>query len=356
MARIGYIDEDQWQAFLKQLPEVSGALHTVSVKTGLPTIVMQDIVFGSMTIITESSSEPGFRIVVQTMASPPRRLFVVKEDGVFKILTAGDDSAAAGNAALYLLHHNREAEARSLLNWKREQMQSGDGDDPLGGNLFPRFWPSGDKGPDGIEVAAAALVVGAENASNLIPHLVSLRGKTSSNQVGNDLDFLLATIYLQAGDGPNAKRVTQQLLQQYPQSPTAIRLAGSADGLMKDWTGWTAMLDSRLSMRPADSHLLEQKARESEAEGNYLLARKSLRILLDSGKASVADYNAYAWLSLFTDSVDTQATEAAEQANRLSAIPVFATLHTLACIYAVQGRITEARQLLLQAYVSGKPC
>lgn len=356
VSQIGFADDTQRQAFLKQFREAAAALHTLSVKTGLPRIVMQDIVFGSMNIVIEPNSEPGFRIVVQVMASPPQPLFVLAEDGEFKVLAAGNDSVAAGNAALYLLHHNREPEARSLLNWKRDQVQRGGGDDPLGGNLFARFWKNGDKGTDAVEAAAAALLAGHADVSSLIPHLVSLRNSASSSRpqadklaAETDYDLLLTTIYLQAEDGPNAKLTSEQLLRQYPQSPTAIRLVGSADGLTQDWTGWTTLLDSRLATQPGDVNLLRQKAEEAEAEGKYPLAQKSLRTLLDSGKASSADFNTYAWLSLFSNQVDAQATEAAEQANRLTAGSGFAALHTLACIYAVQGRTTEARQLLLQA-------
>jgi tetratricopeptide (TPR) repeat protein len=74
---------------------------------------------------------------------------------------------------------------------------------------------------------------------------------------------------------------------------------------------------------------------------------------LDSGHALAVDYNAYAWLSLFSGTADSEAVEAAQQANLLSNGSSFAVLHTLACIYAAQSKTTEARQFLLQAMSSG---
>jgi tetratricopeptide (TPR) repeat protein len=114
------------------------------------------------------------------------------------------------------------------------------------------------------------------------------------------------------------------------------------------------MLQSRLAKRPNDRNLLVQMVEEAEAEGDFLRARKNLRTLLDSGHALAVDYNAFAWLSLFGGTADAKAVEAAQQANLLSNGDGFAELHTLACIYAAQGKTTEARQLLLQAMSSGK--
>jgi tetratricopeptide (TPR) repeat protein len=68
---------------------------------------------------------------------------------------------------------------------------------------------------------------------------------------------------------------------------------------------------------------------------------------MDAGKATGTDYNSFAWLSLFDDHVDAKAIEAAQQANSLTKNTSFAELHTLACLYAAQGKTTEARQLLL---------
>lgn len=355
VSRHAFADEEEWQSFLKRSREAAGTLRTSSIKSGLPLVVMQDIVLGTMKIIAEPSGGPGYRIVVQTLGSRPRRSFVVKEDGGFKLVAGADSgSAAIGNEALYLLRHGDEAEARSLLDWRRDQVEKGGGDNPLGGVLFAQFWTSGQsQGAEGIETAAASLLTESAGSAGLLPRLVAMREKASSALARANLNLLLASIYLRAGDGPNAKLLTQKLLEQYPDSPTAIRLAGRVDDLVKDWPAWRAMLDSRLAKRPNDRTLLEQQAEEAEAEGDFVRARRSLRVVVDSGLALAADYNMYAWLSLFHGTVDAQALDAAQQANLLTQNMSFATLHTLACVYAAQGKTTEARQLLLQAMSSG---
>jgi tetratricopeptide (TPR) repeat protein len=301
ISRHAFADEDEWQSFLKKSREAVGMLRALSIKTGLPLVVMQDIVLGTMKIIAEPDDGSGYRIVVQTLGSTPKRFFVVKEAGVFKLVAGDSDSTAIGNEALYLLHHGEEAEARSLLDWRRESVEKGHGDDPLSGVLFAQFWNSGQsKEADAIETAAASLLTESSSSVALLPRLIAIRDKASTDQARTNLELLLAHIYLHAEDGPNAKLLTQKLLDQYPDSTTAVRLAGLADRLVKDWPAWNSMLASRLAQKPNDRNLLAQQAEEAESEGDFIRARKSLRLLLDSGRALADDYNTYAWLSLFS--------------------------------------------------------
>jgi hypothetical protein len=51
---------------------------------------------------------------------------------------------------------------------------------------------------------------------------------------------------------------------------------------------------------------------------------------------------------------DADAIQQAQQANSLSINSSFTDLHTLACVYAAQGKTTEAKQVLLQAMDAAK--
>lgn len=353
VSRHAYSDPNEWASFSRRSNEEVGTLRQLSIKTGLPLIVMRDIVLGTMKLIVEPSDQPGYRIVLQIM-SGYKRFFVVNEDGVFKIVAEGNASAPVGTDALYLLQHGQEAVAQSLLDWKREQVQKGTGDDPIDDVPFARLWTSGrSKGPDAIKTAAASLLMDSADGVAHLPYLISKRNQSPESSTRTSLDVVLAHIHLHMGDGSNSTLITRKLLRQYPASATAFRLAGRANNLARDFETWKAMLQNRLVKIPNDRELLAQMAEEAEAEGDFLRARKNLRTLLDSGHALAVDYNAYAWLSLFGGTADSEAVEAAQQANLLSNGSSFAELHTLACIYAAQGKTTEARQFLLQAMSSG---
>jgi len=58
-------------------------------------------------------------------------------------------------------------------------------------------------------------------------------------------------------------------------------------------------------------------------------------------------------LGLFHGQPGEDIIKAAQQSNMMTKNGSFAELHTLACIYAAQGRTTEARQVLSQAMDAG---
>ena len=87
----------------------------------------------------------------------------------------------------------------------------------------------------------------------------------------------------------------------------------------------------------------------AEAEGDFPLARAAEQSVIDKGKATSEDYNRLAWTGLFDGKVDADVVKAGQQANMLSNNAEFDELHTLACLYAFQGKTSEARELLLKA-------
>jgi len=309
-----------------------------------------------MKITVLPSKEAGSRIVVEFAGLPAENFFVLSEGGSYKIVASSrkDGVGEIGTEALFLLHQHQESEAAALLNWKRDMVQKEQGDDPLGGSLFARLWITGQsKGPQAIKLAAASLSTDKSTLLQLLPNVIAARKSATTPDQRDNMDILLASIYLRAGDSTNAKLISQRLLARYPDSATAVVLTGSADSLTKNWTAWKSLLAVQLQKYPNDRNLLRQTAAEAIAEGDFPRARQVFRTLLDSGHALADDYNMYAWLSLFEDSVDDQALAAAQQANLLSKNNNYAALHTLACLDAARGKTAEARQLLLEAMSTG---
>jgi len=129
-----------------------------------------------MKITTATSDGLGSRIVVQFAGLPPQNFFVIREDGSYKIVASDQSLGEAGNEALYLLHHGREAEARDLLDWKRDLVQKEQENDPLGGLLFARLWTTGQsEGPRAIELASASLITEQSALLALLPQVITSR-------------------------------------------------------------------------------------------------------------------------------------------------------------------------------------
>lgn len=164
-----------------------------------------------------------------------------------------------------------------------------------------------------------------------------------------DLTLLLAKAYLKIEDGEHLKEMASEILKQYPESYTAIGLAGGGFELLKDFNAWRQMLDAQLAKHPDDEHLLRLKSYFADVQNDFAGDRAELQKIFDLGKATANDYNAYAWTGLFDNKIDDEIINAARQATMLTKNSSFGELHTLACLYAQQGKTTEARDLLLKA-------
>ncbi len=352
LSRHAYASDLEWQRNLEKATESRGLLHIFATQSGLPANVLLDTVAGNLKITMDGDDESGHRVSAQSLGSQAQQFFVTKEDGAYKIVADGNTLSESGNEALYLLSVHRDKEARSLLDWTRERVHRGGGDDPLAGSIFPRFWTVGDP-PDAVamQLAAASLVAGNARIKELIPAIRAAREKASTDDARLNMALLLAEGYATAENGPELRTLAAELLTKYPDSYRALHLAGTADGMLKDWNHWCDLLDAQIAKHPDDEALLRLKVEYAETKGDFVLARAAEQAVIDKGKANSNDYNSIAWSALFDGKVDADITKAAQQATML-AKNSFAELHTLACIYAFQGKSAEARDALLKAMAS----
>ena len=354
LSRHAYSSDAYWQQHIRNEEQTRGLLHLMASRSSLPEAVMLDVVLGEMKLSAQGDDDSGYRVTVDRVGAKSSQYFVTKENGSYLIVTDGSNPSEAGNQALYLLKAGRIKEAQSLLNWMRERMHRGGGDDPLSGPIFPRFWNVNDPpDPNAMQLAAAALVASDPAIKDLLPQVREAREKASAGETRLNLALLLANGYLFAEDAPHLKEVAGEILKDYPDSYTAIELLGSAYGMLNDFADWQQMLDTRLARRPDDEDLLRAKAFWADSKGDWAADRAIRQTLIDKGTAKPDDYNMYGWSALFDNSVNDAAIKAARQATMLTNNASFAELHTLACVYAAAGKTTEARDLLLKAMNAG---
>jgi tetratricopeptide (TPR) repeat protein len=349
LSRHAYSSDLEWARNLQKASESRGILRLESESSGTPSNVLLDVIAGHLKLTVTGDDRSGHRVTVQSLGSKPQFYFVSKEDNAYKVITDGKTLSEVGNAALYLLRSGKEAEARSLLDWMRDQVHRGGGDDPLSGPLFPRFWTvGGTGGPDAIRIAAASLLVYTPAIKEVLPAIHAAWEKATDPQ-RTDLGLLLAWGYVETENGPALKAVSSEILAKYPDSYEAIELAWRADALLKDWSRMNQLLDEHIAKHPDDEVLLRQKAFAAEEQGDFALARATEQAVMDRGKSTANDYNMYAWTALFDGKVDADVVKNAQQSTMLTNNSSYNELHTLACIYAFQGKTSEARELLLKA-------
>jgi tetratricopeptide (TPR) repeat protein len=133
-----------------------------------------------------------------------------------------------------------------------------------------------------------------------------------------------------------------------PTSALAFRYQQWAGIQLRQWDTVEAASHERLARLPDDSIAREMLVHSAEARGRFGEIPVIMQPLIDSGRATAADYNQYAWTALLSQPVTEQAVEAARMAYDETQGRSAAINHTLACVYAASGKPREARDLLLK--------
>ena len=352
-----YTSQQSLERYAGKMLANVGFLNKVAARSDMAPSVMLDLIAGNMTFTAKGDDEHGYAVLATMPGSEPDHTFVVKEDGAYRMVAGDkdipDDNAPLGIEVLYALDHNKPAQAKAMLDWRRDLTHKQGGDDAFGGPLLPRFWtidsskPGADS-PAAMRLAAISLIAGSMDAKPYLAEISAARDK-ATGLAQTDLDLLLALAAMFAEQPAIGMPPAQRLLDQEPDSLTALSLVGQGYALQHDPKGWLTMLAPRLARKPTDHDLLVQQALAYQLAGDWKSAQATEQKVLDSGKANAADYNGYAWIGLFHDDLGDDITKAAQESTQLSKNSGFAELHTLACIYAAQGKTTEARKVLEEA-------
>jgi tetratricopeptide (TPR) repeat protein len=163
------------------------------------------------------------------------------------------------------------------------------------------------------------------------------------------ISAVLADAYYQMGRYADSRRVSAALFQELPDSPTAwfsaVRAAYAADGRDAGRT----LIDTNLPR-------FEHNAAALRPVGNIAMSYDDVdrssaisRQLIDSGRSDISDYNQIAWGDLMQGTVTDASLEVANRGvQKAGNAPVSGLLHTVAAVYAVLGKETEARATILQ--------
>jgi tetratricopeptide (TPR) repeat protein len=338
-----------------------GFMRRVAEKADMTESVLLDLIAGNTTYSSKGDDENGWAVLAQMPGAEPDHTFVVKEDGAYRIVASDkdntNDNVPAGNEVLWALDHGKAGLAKSLLDWKRDLTHKHGTDDPFEGTLLPRFWTIGSSkpgadSPEAMRLAGISLLAGSMDAKPYLAEIAADREK-ASGQRQTDLDLLLAVSAMEAEQPAAGMPAAKRLLEQEPDSVVALNLVGHGYQLLNDAKSWQALLAPRLAKKPDDRDLLSAQARVYELAHDFNAAQLAEKKVLDSGKATLNDYNSYAWIGLFHDDLGDDITKAAQQSVQMGKNAGFAELHTLACVYAAQGKTTEARQVLQQAMYAG---
>ncbi len=314
----------------------------------LPYEVGADLMFGNVRLTTEGEDAFGYRVTMRSVGEA-QSVFVLKEDGAYRVLTVAPEIAALADMALERVAAGDLDGARRWLDWARAEQSMGKSDDPLAGPLFVRAWSAGAKADaDTVRAAAAILLADSDAGARALPLLRELRPAAQSDAMRLNIDLALANAYSQVEQWQPLHELATQLATATPASAIAFRMQQWSAIQLKKWEDVEAAARERLARLPDDSAAREMLVSQAEARGRYDDIAGILQPLIDSGRATPREYNQYAWSALLDQPVQEKAVEAARMAYDETQGKSYAIAHTLACVYAASGKPREARDLLLK--------
>jgi len=312
--------------------------------------VTLDIVMQAIEPKGEGNDASGYRENLLIPGGKKMTMFLVKEQGKYKVLDTTENPNSIGLEVLDRIAANQLDDARVLLDWLREDEHLEGGDDPLSGQSFPRFWTKGrDADAAQMKLAAAAILVQTKaTAAQGVALLEGARKTAASEPAKTNILLALLEGYGIQQDYTSELPLAASISQQYPESKRAFFANTFCLRALGRFDEAEDLAEKRLKKMPDDTDALRALAYTASAREDYRAAHDWSQKIVDTGKAEAQDLNGLAWETLFYGRAEGPDIETAIRATQMSQnAPNI--LHTLACLYAEAGKTKEAREVLLQA-------
>jgi tetratricopeptide (TPR) repeat protein len=329
------------------------AMLDVARQQGLPLAFYADVGAGAMTATQDGNDETGYRVRLRSLGGnngEDETFFVIRENGEYRISASRKVPSLIGWSVMRLLDAGKNEAARQWLNWTREELTAGGGDDPLSGNPFSAIWPRAKQAAtvDEMRLAAALLMPSKETADKALPILLAAREKAQTDDVRARIDQAIAAVDGSKEEWPAALEVAQRMYALKPESATAFNMLNAALINLDRHDEVLKIANERMQRMPKDDDAMRALAGAAMNRGDYAECEKVYRQVLTELRPNAGDYNNIAWNALLKGTDLDRALEDARAAMKLPGSGS-ALLHTVASLYAETGKSLEAREALLQS-------
>ncbi len=323
-------------------------MRTMTSGGNMPPAVVGDLSFGTMRVLSDGNDKTGYRLRLrgENGVNMPT-LFVVRQNGGYIIRASTFLVDTVGAAVLAFADAGDLETARTWLNWLREDVQAGGGDDPLRGMPFASLWPKDNAAAnvDEIRTAAASLML-RRGDDRSVPILLAMREK-ANDRTKSWIDVALSAAYANRKDWKSVVPIAERLHTAYPDSDNAFSTHVFSLSLSGRNAEAEELAKKRLSKKPKDDEALRALSSNAANAHDYAAAAKYAEQIVDELSPTQNDYNNAAWFELFAGNV-THAMENARRATAEESQTSAAALHTLATLYAETGKNIEARDALIR--------
>jgi transglutaminase-like putative cysteine protease/tetratricopeptide (TPR) repeat protein len=297
----------------------------------------------------EGSDAQGWRVLIVAPGARPEGYLVVKEDGQYKVADSTASPGWRGPDLWELVDQGRGDDVRLILDWYRDAMAQGNPEDPESTPPFARFWKKGRPANATDLSLAIALVMTEtkETAALGTARLEALRPNLDA-PTQHLVDAALLDGYLaQQKFGP-AAAIAVALQRAAPTSRSLFLKTISALSQNHQAKELGPLVTEVFRTNPRDPEILGAVATAYAVLGNHDEAERVLNDLVATGQAGAQGWNEAAWNTLFVPGREKDGLELAYksfQADQNNAL----SLHTLACLFAVNGQATEAKETMVKA-------
>jgi tetratricopeptide (TPR) repeat protein len=328
-----------------------GSLSSSTKSADTPPSVMVDMMYSMFKVQKEGNDDIGYRLRLRLavdVKDADYSLYVTRDNGRY-MLRASSDDESVGVAVLRFLDLGQIDAARQWLNWVRESVEVGGGEDPLAGPAFARLWPKSKATATADEIRLAAAAFVAEHTGEEAKTLEALRERSESEDVRALIDRALANGYLRTHEWASLIPSARRLAEKYPDSGSAFMAL--ATGL--SFTGKTAEAESlakaRLERMPKDRDAMRALSQNAAATRDFAAAERYAQQIVDEVRPERGDYNNAAWYGLLAGDLETAIENAHKATTGETGKNAAASFHTLAAVYAEVGKTVEAREALLNS-------
>jgi tetratricopeptide (TPR) repeat protein/transglutaminase-like putative cysteine protease len=352
--------------------EISGLARSLGPLAGGATLATARDFFVSVVEFTsEGDDKTGYRVSMKMPGarSASWRVYVVREDGQYRVLTLEENTTALAFEAIRRTDAGENESAKQLLDWAREEVQrTGSNFDQAAVESFFRVWAQPRQNPVDVltirSSAAALLSANPEAGALVIPILE--KGKAAATDSREREAFNIAhAVALYAAKRFEESHRTAEAIVAETQNYTARGIGVASLLELEKFEEAKELLRRRAPVPPAlngvtvevrailgdapDAQLNRRLAAIEMAQGNFEAAEALLRQVTASSAAQPSDFNNLAWLSLFRDKVTEEDISIALRGASSGQGRSGAALHTLAALYAELGRTAEALQVIYQS-------
>lgn len=315
--------------------------------------VFVDIILNLAKLTTEGDEATGYRVELRLEGGAENslhHLFLAPRDGKLKVVADDEEEfLIAKQAFSHLLKGNLES-GKKWLEW---YIAAIGGPSMKPNSLAPslrQIWNVGDPvNEQRMKLMAAAAILQESYDSTGYDFL----RETMQSLDGKALEAVeIALAYGDIGREAYTKAVPvfDKLLQKYPTDTNLLVNLGTCVTYTDQWSEFDAAYAAIMSQGSRDDQILAMitKAETLMTQGKHRAAIDAYLEVSEKMDGNRLVYNQLAWLSLFVEGYEDKTQEWIEKAVGGQG-GTYAELHTLATIYAEQGRCLEAKTTILGA-------